>query len=132
MRRQHAALFLLTVSFSATAVSRIDNLEFLSDVIPKTTTYKKFKEKRARESANGAGMLSGQRTLNERRRVKENGSARDRREDSMLDLDGHDDDAHSLSSRPPMVMHSPYSNSSLVGGDSRRRLSADEDIDMTE
>jgi DNA-directed RNA polymerase I subunit RPA43 len=35
----------------ATAVSRIDNLEFLADVIPKTTTYRQFKEKRAREVA---------------------------------------------------------------------------------
>lgn len=36
---------------TATAVSRIDNLEFLADVIPKTTTYRQFKEKRAREVA---------------------------------------------------------------------------------
>ncbi|EED22121.1 histone-like transcription factor, putative [Talaromyces stipitatus ATCC 10500] len=35
----------------ATAVSRIDNLEFLADVIPKTTTYRQYKEKRAREGA---------------------------------------------------------------------------------
>lgn len=33
----------------ANAVARIDNLDFLADVIPKTTTYKQFKEKRARE-----------------------------------------------------------------------------------
>lgn len=32
-------------------MSRIDNLEFLADVIPKTTTYRQFKEKRAREVA---------------------------------------------------------------------------------
>ncbi|RAO68005.1 uncharacterized protein BHQ10_004017 [Talaromyces amestolkiae] len=38
----------------ATAVSRIDNLEFLADVIPKTTTYRQFKEKRAREVAQDA------------------------------------------------------------------------------
>ncbi|PYH49621.1 histone-fold domain-containing protein [Aspergillus saccharolyticus JOP 1030-1] len=48
----------------ATAVSRIDNLEFLSDVIPKTTTYKQFKEKRAKEVAKEAGYEKGQRTLN--------------------------------------------------------------------
>ncbi|EHA27850.1 transcriptional regulator family: Histone-like TF [Aspergillus niger] len=46
----------------ATAVSRIDNLEFLSDVIPKTTTYKQFKEKRAKEKE--PGPEKGQRTLN--------------------------------------------------------------------
>ncbi|KAL5342995.1 histone-fold-containing protein [Aspergillus crustosus] len=48
----------------ATAVSRIDNLEFLADVIPKTTTYKQFKEKRAKETAKDTGVEKGQRTLN--------------------------------------------------------------------
>ncbi|KAI2790009.1 DNA polymerase epsilon subunit C [Penicillium oxalicum] len=48
----------------ATAVSHIDNLEFLSDVIPKTTTYKKFKEKKAKDAAKRTEMEKGQRTLN--------------------------------------------------------------------
>ncbi|KAL3476088.1 histone-fold-containing protein [Aspergillus californicus] len=48
----------------ATAVSRIDNLEFLADVIPKTTTYKQFKEKRAKETSKEPGVEKGQRTLN--------------------------------------------------------------------
>lgn len=49
----------------ATAVSRIDNLEFLSDVIPKTTTYKQFKEKKAKEGpVKSGGIEKGQRTLN--------------------------------------------------------------------
>lgn len=47
---------------TATAVSRIDNLEFLADVIPKTTTYKQFKEKKAKEKS--GGIEKGQRTLN--------------------------------------------------------------------
>ncbi|OOQ85471.1 CBF/NF-Y family transcription factor [Penicillium brasilianum] len=48
----------------ATAVSHIDNLEFLSDVIPKTTTYKQFKENKAKDAAKHAEMEKGQRTLN--------------------------------------------------------------------
>ncbi|KAH8696146.1 putative histone-like transcription factor [Talaromyces proteolyticus] len=49
----------------ATAVSRIDNLEFLADVIPKTTTYKQFKEKRAREITQDLPIIEkGQTTLN--------------------------------------------------------------------
>ncbi|RMJ27449.1 Histone-like transcription factor [Aspergillus sp. HF37] len=50
----------------ATAVSRIDNLEFLADVIPKTTTYKQFKEKKGKDTHDkGPEMEKGQRTLNE-------------------------------------------------------------------
>ncbi|KAJ5432861.1 DNA polymerase epsilon subunit C [Penicillium daleae] len=48
----------------ATAVSHIDNLEFLADVIPKTTTYKQFKEKKAQDAAKHIEMEKGQRTLN--------------------------------------------------------------------
>lgn len=49
----------------ATAVSRIDNLEFLADVIPKTTTYKQFKEKKGKDTTvKGPEMEKGQRTLN--------------------------------------------------------------------
>ncbi|KAK2766776.1 hypothetical protein FQN54_006090 [Arachnomyces sp. PD_36] len=53
----------------ATAVSRTDNLEFLSDVIPKTTTYKQFKAKERKDTSNntnkrGGGVQKGQTTLN--------------------------------------------------------------------
>lgn len=34
-------------------MSRIDNLEFLSDVIPKTVTYKQFKEKQRAKDTTG-------------------------------------------------------------------------------
>ncbi|KIY04148.1 uncharacterized protein Z520_00840 [Fonsecaea multimorphosa CBS 102226] len=47
----------------ATAVSRIDNLEFLSDTVPKTKTYRQFKEEKAREAAakttSSAGPANG-------------------------------------------------------------------------
>ena len=36
----------------ANAVARIDNLEFLTDVVPRTTTYKAYKEKQSK-NANG-------------------------------------------------------------------------------
>jgi len=35
--------------FQANAVARHDNLEFLTDVVPRTMTYKAYKEKRAKE-----------------------------------------------------------------------------------
>lgn len=48
-------------------MARIDNLEFLSDVIPRTQTYKLYKEKKAKEAANGASIEPGQTTLDSRR-----------------------------------------------------------------
>lgn len=55
---------LITMLSIASAVSHTDNLEFLSDVIPKTTTYKQFKEKKAKEATKNGEMEKGQRTLN--------------------------------------------------------------------
>ncbi|OJD19362.1 hypothetical protein AJ78_00632 [Emergomyces pasteurianus Ep9510] len=115
----------------ATAVSRIDNLEFLADVIPKTTTYKQFKEKRAKETANGAGVSKTQRTLNGAR-VRANGTTtRERREDSMLDLNGQ---GELLTSRPPTVMHSSRPHSSLVDNEPMypddEEVGADGDVEM--
>jgi hypothetical protein len=42
----------------ANAVARIDNLDFLADVIPKTTTYRQFKDKRKREEASAAAAAA--------------------------------------------------------------------------
>ncbi|KAI4165504.1 MAG: hypothetical protein LQ342_000914 [Letrouitia transgressa] len=47
----------------ANAVARIDNLEFLSDVIPKTTTYREYKEKKSRIKRPHAPAQNGQTTL---------------------------------------------------------------------
>lgn len=44
-------------------MSRIDNLEFLSDVIPKTTTVREYKEKKAKTIRPNARLSSGQTTL---------------------------------------------------------------------
>lgn len=48
-------------------MARIDNLEFLSDVIPRTQTYRQYKEKKAREAAIEASVEPGQTTLDGRR-----------------------------------------------------------------
>jgi len=58
---------------AAAAVSRIDNLEFLTDVVPKTKTYRQVKEEKAKDEAaskavpserNGAGADSS-RSINQ-------------------------------------------------------------------
>ncbi|KAL4865472.1 hypothetical protein BDV12DRAFT_148917 [Aspergillus spectabilis] len=97
----------------ATAVSRIDNLEFLADVIPKTTTYKQFKEKRAKETAKNTGVEKGQRTLN--------GALSPVADVEEETQDGKD--ASILrSSRPPTVMM-------MVDGDSQAK---DGDVEMAD
>ncbi|KAL4912411.1 hypothetical protein BDW62DRAFT_194693 [Aspergillus aurantiobrunneus] len=80
----------------ATAVSRIDNLEFLADVIPKTTTYKQFKEKRAKETTKDVEVEKGQRTLNGALP-----SAADAEEENP---NGNKEASLPLGSRPPTVM----------------------------
>lgn len=74
----------------ATAVSRVDNLEFLSDVIPKTTTYKQFKEKKAKESKNNRGAVQkGQKTLNNGKKQSE--PRTNKGIEHMLNANGDDD-----------------------------------------
>jgi hypothetical protein len=44
----------------------VENLEFLTDVVPKTQTYKQVKQKQAKEPAARAnGAANGQRTLDQ-------------------------------------------------------------------
>jgi hypothetical protein len=53
-------------NLAANAVARVENLEFLTDVVPKTQTYKQVKQKQAREPAARAnGVANGQRTLDQ-------------------------------------------------------------------
>jgi len=42
----------------ANAVARIDNLEFLSDVVPRTQSYRDFKEKHAKKAAERAEKMA--------------------------------------------------------------------------
>lgn len=57
-------LKLPTDNFPANAVARVENLEFLTDVVPKTQSYKQVKQKQAKESAAKTnGMANGQKTL---------------------------------------------------------------------
>ncbi|KAK3113782.1 hypothetical protein LTR53_008589 [Teratosphaeriaceae sp. CCFEE 6253] len=83
----------------ANAVARVENLEFLSDVVPKTATYKQVKEKQAKDGgavqANG-GLAKGQGTLDghvggaqgQDGEQATNGAAHEK-----MDLDGADDDS---------------------------------------
>ena len=53
----------------ANAVARIDNLEFLTDVVPRTMTYREFKEKKAAKGASRGirPLQTGQTTLDGKR-----------------------------------------------------------------
>ncbi|KAL8815197.1 MAG: hypothetical protein Q9223_005644 [Gallowayella weberi] len=72
--------FVITVATEMfiSAVSRLDNLEFLSDVIPKTTTFREYKDKKSKGVRANKSLSTGQTTL---------------------------DGARSLPTRPADVMH---------------------------
>ena len=61
------SILLILRTFIASAVARFDNLEFLTDVIPRTIPYKKYREKKTREAAQAADIELGQTTLDGRR-----------------------------------------------------------------
>jgi DNA-directed RNA polymerase I subunit RPA43 len=84
----------------ATAVSRIEDLEFLLDVIPKTTTYKQFKEKRAREAAQETELEKGQQTLNGTSAATENGVNRTPGGQSLLQSQLNNGDGHPPAEAP--------------------------------
>jgi hypothetical protein len=56
-------IMLHTHAIPANAVAHHDNLEFLSDLIPQTTTLKKYREKKANQAAKTRTQISGQTTL---------------------------------------------------------------------
>ncbi|KAL5356023.1 histone-fold-containing protein [Aspergillus floccosus] len=112
----------------AAAVSRIDNLEFLADVIPKTTTYKQFKEKRAKEVSKEAEVEKGQRTLNgivpnkgETNGAMEHDESRPVVEDKTL-----------KSPRTPVVMHASGAVSTLVVDRTVESQGEDRDVEMVD
>jgi len=115
----------------ATAVSRIDNLEFLADVIPKTTTYKQYKEKRAKEAARYAVMEKGQRKLNGG--PPANGTHRTSGSQSTLQLSNHRSNPSAVT-RPTIVPHSPGSHSTVIvprRADTSDNRQVNEDVEMT-
>ncbi|KAK0253231.1 hypothetical protein LTR91_011036 [Friedmanniomyces endolithicus] len=72
----------------ANAVARVENLEFLADVVPKTTTYKAVKQKSAKDgtaAAPSGGLATGQGTLD-----GHVGGAQDRAEAQATNGAAHD------------------------------------------
>ncbi|KAA8650375.1 hypothetical protein EYZ11_000717 [Aspergillus tanneri] len=114
----------------ATAVSRIDNLEFLADVIPKTTTYKQFKEKRAKEATKEAEYEKGQRTINGALPTapNANGETEDQEHQQVVE------EKPSKSPRHPVVMHASGAVSTLVVDRTvdAQTESQDRDIEMVD
>jgi DNA-directed RNA polymerase I subunit RPA43 len=101
----------------ATAVDLFNNLEFLSDVIPKTTTYKQFKEKKAREAAKKAAKAraveAGQTTLDGKKPV-ENGLGRNGHTDDSFDGFVNGTYGHEESQSRPVLDSRPTLNGAFV------------------
>ena len=99
----------------ANAVARVENLEFLTDVVPKTTTYRKVKQKQPNKEIQMNGLANGQATLDAQLGVvpgvdaqATNGAGPEIAED-VMDVD--DRSAVSMHTVPsqsePATMHDP-------------------------
>ena len=107
---RHALLLTIYVLLVANAVARIDNLEFLSDVIPRTVPYKQVKNsKQPKERVNDDSVERGQTTLDRKKRRSDVG----RTSDSTLDfaaVEDEDDSTRSQGHRLSMEIRGPRSN----------------------
>ena len=68
----------------------MDNLEFLADVVPKTTTYRAYKEKKTNKPG-GEGLANGQRTMEQMARQP---AAEDARIYDLVDTEDQNGERH--------------------------------------
>lgn len=137
---------MLRSSPSASAVARVDNLEFLSDVVPRTMTYREYKEKKVRraKAEESQPLPNGQRTLDNHRvlprrpaevadSVKGDDGSLTPEEDSQETIDDLPQDAHARSGRTTNgSSHHEESNASAQQNDSSAQQDdSGEDVDMT-
>lgn len=88
-------------SIPANAVARVENLEFLENVVPRTTTFKQFKQKQVKDVLTAAnGAPAGQGTLDTHLDAKEpqatNGASHD-----AMEVDGPEDSEEMKDSSKP-------------------------------
>ncbi len=76
----------------ANAVARIDNLDFLSDVVPRTIQYKQYKEKKSREAADDEPAEYGQTTLDGKKKAGNTVNGGGESEDGGVNGAEHQDD----------------------------------------
>ena len=120
----------------ANAVARIDSLEFLSDVVPKTQTYGEYKRQKAERLAKRQELQNGQTTLDASPSLP-------KRPTEVIDVDEESPDqqeqsvAHSANGHVEIdVQHRPQSNGDpealhqpQTNGDSRH--DDPEDVEMS-
>ncbi|KAL8759767.1 MAG: hypothetical protein Q9184_003522 [Pyrenodesmia sp. 2 TL-2023] len=118
----------------AGAVSRIENLEFLADVIPKTTTVREYREKKAKSGKPNARLSSGQTTLDNSRPLPS-------RPAELMDSAEMQDPENDASSGGPAddpdledaPVHAPRANGNVFhhyDPDSRPERGKSEDVEM--
>ncbi|ETN45246.1 uncharacterized protein HMPREF1541_10123 [Cyphellophora europaea CBS 101466] len=103
----------------ATAVSRIDNLEFLSDIVPKTKTYRQYKEDKAQEDATkaAAAAVNGNRPTSSSRNIQ----------DMMQQPQTNGSGEHMPNGHP----HSPIADRTIRHSHPDPVRDLDRDVDMT-
>ena len=79
-------------------MARFDNLEFLSDVVPKTVTYGEYKRRVAEKEKRKQELQNGQTTLNASRSLP-------KRQTEVIDVDEEFPDEQDESVNPPINGH---------------------------
>ena len=79
-------------------MARFDNLEFLSDVVPKTITYGEHKRRKAEKEKRKRELQNGQTTLNASRSMP-------KRQTEVIDVDEEFPDEQDESVDPPINGH---------------------------
>ncbi|KAI9886133.1 MAG: hypothetical protein M1823_002093 [Watsoniomyces obsoletus] len=112
----------------AAAVARIDNLEFLSDVIPRTTTFRDYKKKKAMKDAAPPAQVPGQTTLDDSMQ-RENGldDTQEDLEETLEEVEASDQGREETSELTDLE---EVPNGTHVNGRQHTEEATDSDADM--
>ncbi|KAM0716938.1 hypothetical protein Q7P37_006790 [Cladosporium fusiforme] len=114
----------------ANAVARVENLEFLTDVVPKTQSFKQVKQKQAKESAAKTnGIANGQKTLDSHVGGEDQATNGATHDPESMDVD---EQGPSGATAPIGKLGSEASCESQIWNDCRPSFKATTEIDLVE
>ena len=113
--RHYLPLSLLSVTI-ASVVARYDNLEFLADVVPRTVTFRQYKDKKAAKEASKAArpLPTGQTTLDGKHPGSSHIAGRNNTSNTMADDSTVSPEEGSLPNELPQPTNGVPANVDLV------------------